>query len=163
MSYSNLVSLRPGVADGARSGAAGELEQPLVEAWNLVRQVRQAEFLQERPLPWLRLVSRLGTQVQASIKEHIEAAERNGSLPAALARTPGEIGARALAQLEEHRRLASRAAVFARRCQVKAVDDIWAVVDVAERAIELEILIARHHNRLRALAAPAEPVTGAPA
>lgn len=136
-----------------RSGGANtaSLLDPLVEAWTLVRQVRQMEYESERARGWQRAVMALAAGAERAIRDHALRCSVAGSLVSKLAARPGETGALARRHQDDERRALDAVRAFARLCQQGDATDIWRVVEVTEAAIELEMLVARAHNQLAAL------------
>ena len=145
MSFSNPVppmASLPSLTALSRYSCA---DPTLSEAWTLTRQLRRLEFTWKEAPFWLRAARALAVAIQRELTHHIVEAERDSSLPRRLSES-GHTGART--HLEEHGELAAAADALVRECGTPIVPDIWTLVEVAEKAILLETLIARHAHRL---------------
>ncbi len=146
MSFSQITR-----AERSGGGNAAGLLDPLVEAWTLVRQVRQVEYESERARSWLRAVQALAAGAERAVRDHSLRCSAAGSLVSKFAGRPGETGVLARRHQQDERRALDAIRAFGRLCQHGDATDIWRVVEVTEAAIELEMLVARTHNQLAAL------------
>lgn len=154
MSFTSSATDRPGLAAPDRSRHVA-VDSLLLTASMLTRQIRQLQFAAEDATAWLQAVRALGAAVQQALTRHILAAEPDGAAP----RWPGPTGmtpAREL--LREHDDLMAAAAALAFETSAPRVEDIWRVVEVTEKAILLESLIAAHCRSLNCFVQSTRPV-----
>ncbi len=135
----------------ASGGSISDLLDPLVEAWTLVRQVRQVEYESERTRNWTRAIQALASAAERSLRDHTARCSESLSIISGLAGRADEAGTMARRHQEDERRTLDCARAFVSLCQRRDPADIWRVVEVTEAAIELEMAIARNHNQVAAL------------
>lgn len=148
MSYSALTTPPKPAGSAEYDPLAGD--DPLLEAWSALRQLRTTPFEAAESHHWRNAVRALARSASEAVSRHIMMAERETSTPRRILSSGRSRSNIAYAQLAEHRHLLAEAHAFERRCRSipEVVEDIWVVVDVTESAIVLEMMVARHRNRL---------------
>ena len=148
MSFSSTVLVKPSGPAELQQQIAGEA---LYEAWELLRAARCVPFMASAPADWLTEFGRLAAAAAARLGEHVSGARTPRSLLHALACNTPELTGAVLAHLDDNPLLLERAARLAEAADSARQADLALVVELNEKAIELEMFIARHNNRLRAL------------
>lgn len=149
MSFSRIA---PAPAPLAYRSAGARHEQSLdalVEAWEATRELRQVEFTWDRKAAWIEAIRALARQIERSVTLHLNAVDDPRHSGASVGEPPTPC------RRDEHLRLGTCVRELIGRCAVTDVVSIWTVVDVGERAVEVEMAIARHHNRIAAFSAAA--------
>ncbi len=123
---------------------------PLYNAWEEVRLARRVPWDAMRPEAWRKRFQGHLANARAQFLGHIAAAEAPGAVPVAICGSVGDAPNWLLAQLSEHAALSDAFEELHDRVCSAAATFVDAIVDVSERAILLEMQIARHQNRLRA-------------
>lgn len=158
MSYSSTIRIEPSGAAGVQRRLAGDT---LFAAWELLRAARYVPYTAAAQGQWLTEFRRFVAAAAARLDEHVSDSESPGALLRTVARRTPELTGDVLEQLADHPRLLERATRLANTVASAGEADLALVVDVNEQAIELEMAIARHNNRLRVLLDRAGALAGA--
>jgi len=120
---------------------------PIVQARESLRQAARAPFSASRPMAWHGRFRELVLRAQSQLSRHIVNAQMPGS-PWSELRPEPRLQHLFDRQRDEHQALVCQAQQLVDGVEESADIDIWRMIDLSEKAILLEIALARHHNRL---------------
>lgn len=121
---------------------------PIQDARDLLRQAARLPFAAGHPRQWsTRFVRHIGG-ARTALRQHIARTLRPDSPMSMLEAEEPRLHAALERQREEHLTLARQADELYAEASVNPDVDIWRMIDLGERAIMLEMALARHHNRL---------------
>ena len=160
MSYSG--TFMPGASPALRSaagpaGAAGtksamprpaSANDPIQDARDLLRQAARLPFAAGHPRQWSTRFVRHIAGARTALRQHISRTMRPDSPMSMLEIEEPRLHAALERQREEHFALARQADELYAEANTNPDADIWRMIDLGERAIMLEMALARHHNRL---------------
>ena len=133
------------------SQAKGAKEwDPILDARELLRKAARLPYEAAKARKWRSRFAEHAAAARSALNAHVRQAEGEDSAVAGLAGEP-RLARAVERQIEEHERLLAEAACLAEDARQPAAADIWRVIELGERAIRLEISLARHHNRLASL------------
>lgn len=130
------------------SGDVPPLRDPISEARELLRAASRLPFAASYPLQWSQ---RFGQHVGAArnaLRRHIARAMRPDSPMSQIERDEPRLRSAIGRQREEHFLLAQQTDTLFEESRLQSDVDIWRMIDLGEKAILLEMALARHHNRL---------------
>ncbi|MCL4230484.1 MAG: hypothetical protein KJ053_02785 [Dehalococcoidia bacterium] len=151
MSFSRIVPLP--VGGPARVGEAGR--DPLFDAWEALKEARAVPFDTRNPGFWQERFTVAVARAASAIRDHVYEVEgeRSPLEWAFKARVSGQVMMR---QFAEHLPLKQRIDRVLRDLRALRTAALPRVIDFSEQIVELEIAVARHHNRLREILSGAE-------
>lgn len=120
----------------------------IVEARELLRQAARVPFAASQPAAWHARFHELAVDAQAALTRHIARSQVPGSPWSEVERPEPRLQPVLDRQREEHEALVKQAADLVADVGEPAEVDIWRMIDLGEKAILLEMALARHHNRL---------------
>jgi len=133
------------------TGADGSdftIKDPLADAREKLRHAARLPFHAHQPQSWQSAFRQLIADARADIRRHIWSAELPDS-PLNVAETQEPRLLHLVdQQREEHRVFAERADELVDESSRAGEVDIWKMIELGEKAILLEMALARHHNRL---------------
>lgn len=144
MSFSRIapLSLR---ATPAQEEAGSD---PLFEAWEALKKARAEPFDTRNPGHWLERFTDSVARAAAAIRDHVQEVEGERSpLRWAARATAG--GQAVMRQFTEHAPLNQKVDGVLADLRALRTVALPRVIDLNEQVVELEIAVARHHNRLR--------------
>jgi hypothetical protein len=124
---------------------------PIGDARTLLRKAAHLPFVASSPLAWSSRFAQLVADARTSVRQHISRATRSDSPMAQIERSEPRLAAAIERQRLEHVELARQAEELYAEVSVPGAVDIWRMIELGERAILLEMALARHHNRLAQL------------
>jgi hypothetical protein len=131
-----------------RSSHPIQNRDPLAEARDLLRSAARLPFVASHPETWLAKFSHQAEMARSAVRQHILKSARPDSPMNELARDEPRLQAVIDKQRAEHAQLVRQAELLCAEAQESPNVDIWRMIDLGEKAILLEMALARHHNRL---------------
>ncbi len=129
-------------------GSDFTIKDPLADAREKLRHAARLPFHAHQPQSWQSAFRQLIADARADIRRHIWSAELPDS-PLNVAETQEPRLLHLVdQQREEHRVFAERADELVDESSRAGEVDIWKMIELGEKAILLEMALARHHNRL---------------
>ncbi len=128
-----------------------DFKDPLAEAREKLRQAARLPFHAHQPHSWRVSFRQLAGEARAEIRRHIWTAELPDS-PLHLAENQEpRLLSKVETQRNEHESFAHDADLLVDAASTPEEPDIWKMIELGEKAILLEMALARHHNRLMQL------------
>jgi predicted RNase H-like nuclease (RuvC/YqgF family) len=146
MQYSGTFS-----ANAATAARAVPSPDPISDARELLRRAARLPFAASHPLAWSSRFTQLVADARSSIRQHITRSGRPDSPMARIEREEPRLRAVIERQREEHAELTRQIEDLYTEANMSGKVDIWRMIELGERAILLEMALARHHNRLAQL------------
>lgn len=132
-------------------GSTITFRDPIAEAREKLRQAARLPFHASKPHSWQESFHALIVDARADLRRHIWLASLKGSpLNRAEAEEP-RLRNQVDAQRRDHEQFADAIDELVSAAAEPGPADIWRMIELGERAILLEMAIARHHNRLMQL------------
>lgn len=131
--------------------AAVDLKDPLAEAREKLRQAARLPFHAHQPHSWQTSFRQLVTDARADVRRHIWTAALPDSPLNMVENQEPRLRSKIEGQREEHDSFAARADELVDEASAPGEVDIWKMIELGEKAILLEMALARHHNRLMQL------------
>ncbi len=129
-------------------GSSFSIKDPLGDAREKLRHAARLPFHAHQPQSWQSAFRQLIADARADIRRHIWSAELPDS-PLNIAETQEPRLLNMVdQQREEHRVFAEKADELVDESSRPGEVDIWKMIEMGEKAILLEMALARHHNRL---------------
>lgn len=123
-------------------------QDPLAEARDTLRAAARLPFAASHPAQWrAKFVHHVAT-ARSAVRQHITKSSRPDSPMNEIAREEPRLQAVIEKQRAEHAQLAHQADLLCEEAGSSPNVDIWRMIDLGEKAILLEMALARHHNRL---------------
>lgn len=151
MSFSRIVPLAVDVP--ASPGDAGR--DPLFDAWEALKEARAVPFDSRNPAHWQERFTVAVARAASALRDHVYQVEgeRTPLEWALKARVGGQVMMR---QFAEHLPLKQKVERVLSELRALRTAALPRVIDLSEQIVELEIAVARHHNRLREILNGAE-------
>jgi hypothetical protein len=127
---------------------ASRARDPIAEARELLRQAARVPFAASQPMAWHSRFRALVLRAQAALARHVVSSQVPGSPLSEVERPEPRLQPVIDRQREEHEALVRQAADLIAGVGEPSEVDIWRMIDLGEKAILLEMALARHHNRL---------------
>ncbi len=143
MQYSGTFS-----AGATASHTEVSVADPIADARTLLRKAAHLPFAASHPFAWSSRFSQLVADARTSVRQHISRATRADSPMSQIERDEPRLAAAIERQRQEHDYLARQIEDLYAEVSVAGAVDIWRMIELGERAILLEMALARHHNRL---------------
>ncbi len=144
MSFSRIAPLS--IQATLSHGEAGR--DPLFDAWEALREARAEPFDRGDPGRWQERFTDSVARAGAAIRDHVQEVEGERSpLRWAARATAG--GQAVMRQFAEHVPLRQKVDKVLADLRALRTVALPRVIDLSEQVVELEIAVARHHNRLR--------------
>jgi hypothetical protein len=121
---------------------------PIGEAREMLRKAARLPFAASHPLAWSSKFAQLVGGARGCVWQHITKAARPDSALARVERDEPRLHPAIERQREEHADLARQVDDLYSEVSVAGEVDIWRMIELGERAILLEMQLARHQNRL---------------
>lgn len=131
--------------------AAVDLKDPLAEAREKLRQAARLPFHAHQPHSWQTSFRQLAADARTDIRRHIWTAALPDSPLNMVENQEPRLLSKVEVQREEHESFAARADDLVDEASAPGEVDIWKMIELGEKAILLEMALARHHNRLMQL------------
>lgn len=129
-------------------GTSFSIKDPLGDAREKLRHAARLPFHAHQPQSWQSAFRQLIAEARSDIRRHIWSAELPDS-PLNIAETQEpRLHTMIDQQREEHRIFAERVDELVEEASRPGDVDIWKMIELGEKAILLEMALARHHNRL---------------
>lgn len=143
-------TLVPGVvsATGGGLARAAAANDPIQDARDLLRQAARLPFAAGHPRQWSTRFVRHVAAARTALRQHIARTMSPDSPMSLLEIEEPRLHSALERQREEHLALARQADELYAEANTNPDADIWRMIDLGERAIMLEMALARHHNRL---------------
>lgn len=123
-------------------------DDPIQDARDILRQAARLPFAAGHPRQWsTRFIRHVG-DARSALRHHIARTLRPDSPIRQLEAEEPRLHSALERQREEHLTLARQADELYAEASANPDVDIWRMIDLGERAIMLEMALARHHNRL---------------
>jgi hypothetical protein len=132
-------------------GAAFAFRDPLAEAREKLRQAARLPFHASRPNSWQESFRQLTMDARADIRRHIWLAALPDSPLSKVEALEPRLSAQVETQRSEHDLFSETVDELVDAANEPSPADIWKMIELGERAILLEMALARHHNRLSQL------------
>jgi|GEM_PF-2212629 len=132
-------------------GEAPSFRDPLAEAREKLRHAARLPFHAARPNSWQESFRSLTMDARADIRRHIWLASLPDSPLSRVEQAEPRLGHRVEAQKCEHDLFSQNVDELVAAANEPSPADIWKMIELGERAILLEMALARHHNRLSQL------------
>ncbi|MBE7518593.1 MAG: hypothetical protein HS107_05045 [Thermoflexaceae bacterium] len=151
MSFSRIVPLAVDVP--ASPGDAGR--DPLFDRWEALKEARAVPFDSRNPAHWQERFTVAVARAASALRDHVYQVEgeRTPLEWALKARVGGQVMVR---QFAEHLPLKQKVERVLSELRALRMAGLPRVIDLSEQIVELEIAVARHHNRLREILNGAE-------
>jgi hypothetical protein len=120
----------------------------IADARELLRQAARVPFAASKPMAWHSRFSEFVLVARRDIARHIVTSQIPGSPMSEVERTEPRLQPVIDRQREEHEALVREADELVAGVGEPAEVDIWRMIELGEKAILLEMALARHHNRL---------------
>jgi hypothetical protein len=124
---------------------------PLAEAREKLRQAARLPFHASRPNSWQESFRSLTMDARADIRRHIWLAGLPDSPLSKVEEQEPRLGHKVEVQKGEHDLFSQNIDELVAAANEPSPADIWKMIELGERAILLEMALARHHNRLSQL------------
>lgn len=133
-----------------RSNASQPIQSrdPLAEARDMLRAAARLPFAANQPAAWRARFAQHVATARAAVRQHITRSSRPDSPMNEIARDEPRLQAVIDKQRAEHAQLVHQADLLWAEADSVPDVDIWRMIDLGEKAILLEMALARHHNRL---------------
>ena len=157
MQYSGTFApqrLAPGASSQSGGTATAErpaFDDPIQEARDLLRQAAHLPFSARFPGQWSTRFTGHIAAARGALRRHIARTARPGSTINRIEAAEPRLHAALERQREEHTALSRQVDELYTEANLHLDADIWRMIDLGERAILLEMALARHHNRLARL------------
>lgn len=136
----------------ARSdGDAVEFRDPLGEAREKLRHAARLPFRAAQPSSWQSQFRELTQDARSDIRRHIWLASLEGSPLNDVEQAEPRLNYQVSIQRSEHDLFSENIDKLVADSGTTSPIDIWKMIELGERAILLEMALARHHNRLSEL------------
>lgn len=146
------MTVYSGTFTPARSeGAPLSFRDPLAEAREKLRQAARLPFHAAKPNSWQESFRSLTMDARADIRRHIWLASLPDSPLSKVEEAEPRLGSQVALQRCEHEVFSENIDELVAAANEPAPADIWKMIELGERAILLEMALARHHNRLSQL------------
>lgn len=129
---------------------------PITDACVLLRTACHLPFQQAVPQRWLSCFQETVIAARRAVATHILRSERDDSMLNLLQRSEPRLRAEAERQLAEHAEIMHQIHGLADEASSIESPDLWCVIDFSEKAMRVEMALARHHNRYAQLVYEAE-------
>ncbi|MGE3075205.1 MAG: hypothetical protein AB7N24_15730 [Dehalococcoidia bacterium] len=133
------------------SGDTIEFRDPLGEAREKLRQAARLPFHASQPSSWQSQFRELTQDARSDIRRHIWLAALDGSPLKDVEQTEPRLNYQVSIQRSEHELFSENIDKLVADSGSPSPVDIWKMIELGERAILLEMALARHHNRLSEL------------
>jgi len=143
--FSGTFSPAGSALAGIRRQAA---QDPIAEARQLLHAAARVPFAAARPLQWSTSFAQHVGAARDALHRHISKSVRPDSPMSEIERDEPRLKPAIDRQRAEHRVLSRQADELFAEASIANDVDIWRMIDLGERAILLEMALARHHNRL---------------
>ncbi len=143
MQYSGTFTT--GLGAGGTAVAPGD---PIADARELLRKAARLPFAASHPFAWSSRFAQLVGDARHCVGQHIMRATRPDSPMSEIEREEPRLHSAIERQRQEHTELARKIEDLYAEVSVASNVDIWRMIDLGEKAILLEMALARHHNRL---------------
>lgn len=127
---------------------ASRARDPIAEARETLRLAARVPFAASQPMAWHSRFRELVLQAEAALARHIVRSQVPGSPWSEVERPEPRLQPVLDRQCQEHEALVAQAADLVAGVGEPSEVDIWRMIDLGEKAILLEMALARHHNRL---------------
>lgn len=134
-----------------QEGSAVDLKDPLAEARERLRQAARLPFHAHQPYAWQTAFRQLVAEARTDIRRHIWTASLPDSPLHLVENQEPRLLSKVETQREEHEAFAAKADQLVDEASAPGEVDIWKMIELGEKAILLEMALARHHNRLMQL------------
>jgi len=124
---------------------------PLADAREKLRQAARLPFHASKPNSWQESFRDLTVGARADIRRHIWLAGLPDSPLSKVEQTEPRLSFQVTIQRSEHDLFSDGVDELVSAASETATADIWKMIELGERAILLEMALARHHNRLSQL------------
>ncbi len=145
MQFSGTFSPSGAAFAGVRRQAA---QDPIAEARQLLHAAARVPFAAARPLQWRTSFAQHVGAAREALHRHISRSARGDSPMSEIERDEPRLKPVIERQRAEHGTLSRQADELVAEASLVSDVDIWRMIDLGERAILLEMALARHHNRL---------------
>lgn len=132
-------------------GAPIKFRDPLADAREKLRQAARLPFHAAQPGSWRDSFRQLTQDARAGIRRHIWLAGLPDSPLNRVEAAEPRFNLQVEAQRSEHEKFSADVDDLVVDANEAAPADIWKMIELGERAILLEMALARHHNRLSEL------------
>ena len=129
-------------------GSAFSLKDPLADARDKLRQAARLPFHAREPRAWQSAYRQLVVDARVDIRHHIWSSELPDSGLNKAEFDDPRLLPRIENQRDEHLAFSASADELVAEASTSDDVDIWKMIEFSERAILLEMALARHHNRL---------------
>jgi hypothetical protein len=151
------MSVYSGTFAPAPDHAGFALKDPIAEAREMLRLAARFPFAATRPGAWQSGFRKHTANAHKALREHIIRADLPDSPISQIEREAPQLRPIVLQQRDEHEPLLRQADELLELVTRSGTADIWQMIDLGEKAILIEMALARHHNRLMRLASEFEP------
>lgn len=131
-----------------KSAPAFSFRDPIADAREMLRLAARVPFAASQPMSWHNRFRQHAAGARAAIRQHITRAGMPDSPINEIERSEPRLHAAIERQRDEHELLAAQADELVQEVSSAAAVDIWRMIELGEKAILLEMALARHHNRL---------------
>ena len=125
-----------------------DVRDPIADAREALRQAARVPFAANQPMAWHGRFRELVLTARRDLGRHIVSSQLPGSPLSEVARSEPRLQSVIDRQREEHEALVRQADDLVAGAGEASEVDIWRMIDLGEKAILLEMALARHHNRL---------------
>ena len=132
------------------------LGDPIVEAREKLRQAARIPFAAARPAVWQARFQAHAASARQAVRDHIRLAALPDSPITRIEQQAPRLIGMVQRQRDEHEAVSRQADELVELAGDHGKIDIWQMIDLDEKAILLEMALARHHNRLMQLACELE-------
>lgn len=132
-------------------GSTITFRDPIAEARETLRQAARLPFHAAHPNSWQDSFQSLVADARADLRRHIWLANLKGSPLNRVEAEEPRLHHQVELQRQEHEVFADSIDELAAAAAEPGPADIWRMIELGERAILLEMALARHHNRLMQL------------
>jgi hypothetical protein len=129
-------------------GAKFTFRDPLAEAREKLRQAARLPFHASHPNSWQDSFRQLTSDARADIRRHIWLAGLSDSPLSKVEEAEPRMSHQVEVQRGEHDLFSENIDELVDAANEPSPADIWKMIELGERAILLEMALARHHNRL---------------
>ena len=132
-------------------GSAITFRDPIAEAREKLRQAARLPFHATRPNAWQESFQAHILDARSDLRRHIWLSNVEGSPLSRVEEEESRLRNQVETQRREHDQFAEAIDELVAAAAEPGPADIWRMIELGERAILLEMAIARHHNRLMQL------------
>ncbi len=132
-------------------GSPIAFRDPLADAREKLRQAARLPFHAAQPNSWQESFRQLVTEARTDIRRHIWMASLADSPLNRVERQEPRLISHVERQRQEHDVFSETIDELVGASSEAATADIWKMIELGEKAILLEMALARHHNRLSQL------------